>query len=201
MARVPVEVLEELIADAAATRVEKEAVLRDLAAEVAELRQEEDALQAALNRRRAERAIAGGVSLNGHSEGPDEEQLAVDSWATLNRTDAVERAIAGVTLFKKWANPGDIEGVLKARGRNDTRDEIGGATSYLRRQGRIRSLGRGQWVVGSEKASEDTVGAVPSESVPTSEERRTDDAEAGADYHHIPGRHNGDGGNPPSLVE
>jgi len=77
-------------------------------------------------------------------------------WIAMPRTVAVERAIAEVTKSREAASPGDIQNYLNNFGRNDTRDEIGGALAHLNRTSKVESVGRAQWVPAS-KVSVPTV--------------------------------------------
>jgi tyrosyl-tRNA synthetase len=150
MVRVPVDILERLVADAEEARIEKEEAQRLLTEEIAAIRQEEDALKAALHRRLAAESMKSGATSLPPIPLPA-------SWVSMSRADAVEKAIAEVVATADSASPSDIEQVLASHGRNDTRDEIGGATAYLRREFRIHSLGRGQWVLGAGEKSDNDI--------------------------------------------
>jgi hypothetical protein len=67
------------------------------------------------------------------------------NWAALPRTVAVERAIAEITKTQESASPAEIEQLLRGFGRQDDRDQIGGAVAHLNRTEKIRSIGRAQW--------------------------------------------------------
>lgn len=198
---VTVDVLRELLSEAEAARAAAEA-------EVDALRSEESAFRAALQRR-LQGPNPPAPTQPDHSPATSvvskvEFQPRGDDWSSVARTVAVEQAIADITVNGGYASPPEIEQCLANHGRNDNRDEIGGAIAHLNRTGRIHRVARAQWAGGSEpeKTSEGTAPTVPSEEdVPTSEERRTDDEEGSDDHDHVPRWHNGDGGNPPSLAE
>lgn len=68
-----------------------------------------------------------------------------DDWANLSRSWVVLAAVAMLAQEKGFASPGDIQELLAARNRDDSRDLIGAALSYLRTKGEVVSLGRAQW--------------------------------------------------------
>jgi len=201
MVRVPVEMLKSLAAEARQTRSEYEAEMQILSLRIAAVRHEEEALEAAIERRQVEES-ATTVSFDGTTAVVTE--IPASEWGHLSRTEAVLKAIDEYqSKTGGSASPGDIEAVLSKHGRNDSRDQIGGVTAYLRRTKRIHSLGRGRWAVGPAKTSGDSAGTESPEDPGSSpsRERRADDAQAGGGNDHVPGRHHGDGGNPPSLGE
>lgn len=163
---VTVGVLRELLSEAEAARAAAEA-------EVDALRSEESAFRAALQRRlqgpnppaptQSDQSSVSNVVSNA------EFQPRGDDWSSVARTVAVEQAIAEITVNGGYASPPEIERCLVGHGRNDNRDEIGGAIAHLNRTGRIHRVARGQWAGGPEpeKTSDDTAPTVPSESVAT----------------------------------
>jgi hypothetical protein len=147
--------LTELIEDARQSRERVEAELVEAQMAVAllkrqqeELREEEDAYTATLTRRFAdEQGDLPPVDSDSFDLGVD-MPVQID-WRAMPRTNAVERAIAELT--GTWedepASPGGIENFLRQRGRDDDRDAIGGAIAHLNRTGKIRNVGRAQWVI------------------------------------------------------
>ena len=79
------------------------------------------------------------------SESEVEAPVVLDDWGNLSRTFVVQKAVVEILKSKSFASPGDIQELLAARGRNDDRDLIGAALSYLRTKGEIVNLGRAQW--------------------------------------------------------
>jgi len=145
--------LTDLIADANAERKQVDDDLSDalLALEIlktrqAQLREEVDAYTSTLTRRFPD------AQPDLPSVDPSSFDLGVDmpvqvDWVAMPRTVAVERAIGEVTMNKESASPGDIQASLIGHGRNDTRDQIGGAVAHLNRTSRIANLGRAEWVL------------------------------------------------------
>jgi hypothetical protein len=193
---VTLEVWIDLISDTERTRRETEAQLSDAEATVTtltqrlhELREEEKSFRSAMARRFPEAAQ--------HIDEPSaqiaERPGVVESWASMPRTKAVERAIKELHATLPTVGPGDIEEYLKRHGRSDTRDEIGGSTARLNKVGRIHSLGRAQWVPGTGpvKTSGDVAATTPPDSVPTEWAGGDDDAAPPAaiqDHGEDPGR-------------
>jgi chromosome segregation ATPase len=106
-----------------------------------QLRTEQDALEGRMHRLYPDQESA---------EAADEPVQVFVNWQTLTRTDAVFKAIEELSASQSAASPGDIESLLRTRGRNDDRDQIGGATAHLNRNERIHSVGRAQWAIGPE---------------------------------------------------
>jgi hypothetical protein len=146
--------LTELINDARQSREETERELdaaldrvRSLQRRQQELKEEEDAYTATLTRRFPD------AQSDLPAVSPDSYDLGVDmpvqvDWLAMPRTQAVERAIEEITKQKAApASPSEIEAWLRNHGRQDNRDEVGGALAHLNRTSKIRSEGRAQWVI------------------------------------------------------
>jgi len=140
------EVLVDLIKDAETTRASMEAerfttegVLRKLVEAIDEVSSEEHTYRATLRRRFPNYVVEATTKSTDHT---------LELWTNLSRNNAVENAIKEVNAKHATVSPADIEECLKAHGRSDDRDQIGGATAYLNREKRIHSLGRGRWVFG-----------------------------------------------------
>ena len=124
-----------------------EAALKEVATEIAEaegeiakqqerlsrLREEERGLQLFLARHRGDTVP---------SHGP---ATARNPWVAMSRTDAILRVMEATT---EAMSPGDIARALTNQGRTgDTTKNVSGALSYLQKQDKVRSLGRGRWVL------------------------------------------------------
>lgn len=81
-------------------------------------------------------------TLNGLASG----EVPANDWSTVNRIEAVNDAVAYLTLKDGVATPGAIQDFLGQRNRIEKRDNIGAALSYLRKQGRVKNVDRGQWI-------------------------------------------------------
>ena len=71
----------------------------------------------------------------------------IGEWRRLPRTEAIERIFAevGTPLHRT-----DLHERLMLKGRIDSLGALSAALSYLKREGRAQSLGRGRWLVGSQ---------------------------------------------------
>lgn len=74
------------------------------------------------------------------------EPMEFEDWGDLSRADAVLAAIRKLVAIQASASPGEIEAVLHAHHRDDTRVAIGAAIAYLHRTDQVKSFGRAQWV-------------------------------------------------------
>ena len=145
----------DLIDDARKARAEVDVELADTERRVSELRQrqqvlreEEDMYTLTLTRRfPGEQAGLAAVTPESFDSGFD-MPIQLD-WLAMPRTDAVELAIQEITsnVMVDAASPGDIENFLRNRGRDDSREAIGGAIAHLNRTSRIQSVGRAQWAL------------------------------------------------------
>jgi hypothetical protein len=159
---VTVEMLNELIRDAERARdsteaelAEAESTVTTLNQKLMEIREEEKSFRAALARRFPNADAA-----------KEPVPTEPDSWMNVSRTIAVERAIREMNQTFPTVSPGDIETCLARHGRDDDRDEIGGATAYLNKHNRIHSLGRGKWVYGPKPGASNDFGSASSEAEP-----------------------------------
>jgi hypothetical protein len=71
-------------------------------------------------------------------------------WGNLSRTYVVESAVRELTQFGGSTTPEAIEAFLDKRNRNDTRNDISGALSYLRLNNKVHRMERKQWAIGPE---------------------------------------------------
>jgi len=73
-------------------------------------------------------------------------------WAALTRTDAITRVLdeEGGPM-----SPKEITDALLARGRSDKRKLVAAAIQYLKREGRVHSIGYGEWVLGPSVSADD----------------------------------------------
>lgn len=140
---VPIDTLNELIADAeaavkAATDDWREARSRMDAAD-SELR----VLKAILKRRTTE--------IESQIEMLPIETAVVRTgadWEQFARTEAVEQALRDLDGRKAWTSPADIETYLREHGRDDDKDSISGALAHLNRTKRAHRVGYAKWLVG-----------------------------------------------------
>jgi len=73
-------------------------------------------------------------------------KLGENDWTWKPRTDAVSEAVAHLTNTQGYATPLSIQEFLNTRNREESRDLIGAALSYLRTADRVENVARGQWV-------------------------------------------------------
>jgi hypothetical protein len=125
--------LESALADAEAALADAERQLGELRERIEALTVEKRGLELSLARHRGEPAHA--------KEAPKAE----NQWTGMPRTDAIIKVLedADDTL-----SPADIVRKLSAKGREgDTSHNVSAALSYLQGQKKVRSLGRGRWVL------------------------------------------------------
>lgn len=167
--------LRELIQDASENRqrlevayAETEARLEALATELGVWRADEANYRSVLERISPESVPpapeAAAPADLAEVEDEDEELSYLRDWSSLPRTVAVEDAVREVLSYDELASPAAVEHTLRNHRRNDTRDEVGSALSYLSRKKIIYNHGRGQWALTpAEQTSEDTADTVPSD--------------------------------------
>jgi hypothetical protein len=138
--------LQEVLAEVEALLVDTEEQLRRLEEEVASLQAERYGLQLALARRRSGAApgmpVGGAGGAADEAGGPAWEPVP---WPQLSRAEAVYQVLL------EESGPlgrGAITDRLVEVGRvGDDPDSVSAALAYLRRTGRARRAGLGQWVV------------------------------------------------------
>lgn len=81
-------------------------------------------------------------------------ELPTQDWSNLSRSWAIREAVEEITRTKPFASPGDVEDLLASRNRHDDRNVIGAALSYLRKKGQVVLLGRAQWGIPGEEATQ-----------------------------------------------
>ncbi len=148
------ETLLELVNDARDARLalerqiaEIEAKVEELHTQREELEEEEQGYMATLQRRFPQAVPA--------AQQDDDENTLLPGFVTkggvpsMPRTAAVQMAIDVLDEANGHATPAGIEAWLHERGRDDDRDQIGGAIAHLNRTGKIHSVGRGMWKIGA----------------------------------------------------
>lgn len=144
------EVLTELVEDTVAERRAVERRVRDLEAQITDLKEKrEELLKEEEGHRLALARLfpnAAALSAPHGGNGPNTLFPVEQDLSRISRTEAIERAVQALSgATGQPTSPGDVESYLNARNRTDTRDQIGAALSYLRTVGRIERVGRGQW--------------------------------------------------------
>ena len=66
------------------------------------------------------------------------------TWRGYSRVDAVEKVLQEI---EEPLSPADIAVAFSERGRSDTANDISASLAYLKRTGRVISVGRAQWTV------------------------------------------------------
>lgn len=125
--------------------VETEKLLGELKQQHRQLLNEQRVLENVLSRLGV---VAEAVPVGPHSErAGDATGVADEDWSRDGRSDAVLRAVVAIAKSGRPATPGDILELLQAHNRaGDTRDYIGASLAYLNKSGRVKNVGRGQWV-------------------------------------------------------
>jgi hypothetical protein len=136
-----------------------EAALADAEEALDQLSDERQAIDAAMEQRRAE--IVGlrlAIERHGRRTVPSPKVLdlvaaletSLDqatvrtgvTWRSYSRVDAVEKVLQEV---EQPMSPGDITAALSKRGRDDSANDVSASLAYLKRLGRAVNVGRAQW--------------------------------------------------------
>jgi hypothetical protein len=130
--------------DIEAALADNEAALAAAEQELAELTERIDALR--LEKRGLELFVARHRGDQPREAGWDGiKTKPVHPWVPLARTDAILEALETVA---EPLSPGAITDMLTEKGRTgDTPKNVSAALSYLQTQDKVRSLGRGRWVL------------------------------------------------------
>ena len=130
--------------DARTALAEAEREVEAAKEKVEQLRREQHGLELALARHQGQESGLTPNRLIGLA-GEDFEKVRAEREHQMARTDAIQEVMAQTP---EPLSPAEVVGRLRARGRtDDTPHNVSAALSYLQRQGRVRSLGRGQWVL------------------------------------------------------
>lgn len=124
--------------DLEAALADADLALRETTRQLDQLRERVDVLQ--LERRGLELALA----RHQGRPAPDAAQQEDSEWLSLPRTAAILRVMERTD---EPMAPVEITRQLRQFGRTDTGHAVSAALSYLHREDRVRSLGRGQWVL------------------------------------------------------
>ncbi len=140
--------LETALADADAALAVAEQELVELRERIEALTTEKRGLELSLARHRGEPAH------------PKEATKTDNAWTRLARTNAIIKVMEDA---RDPLSPADVVRTLSAVGREgDTSHNVSAALSYLQGQKKVRSLGRGRWVLAETPLpSVDDVGADP----------------------------------------
>lgn len=117
-----------------AAALERAAVLEK---KVAVLREEHASFLAALNRRVP--------AAQTESVREEPEVAETTEWLTMNRTDAVAKALAVVAAVEP-ASPAQVHKYMSDMGRDDGRDLVSAALAHLKRSGRAWRVGYSEWL-------------------------------------------------------
>jgi hypothetical protein len=79
-----------------------------------------------------------------HQRAPDRPPVESNGWDRMPRTQAILKMMS---IVQKPVAPSDLVKHLAGVGRTDDGTEIGAALAYLHQGKKVRSLGRGQWVL------------------------------------------------------
>lgn len=129
------------------------------------LRQEVEALRAALKRRRRgfdpessrhslttlDDLMAEAALLTVRDDDNPWGTSRTDDWSGIPRTDAVERVLRELA-GDDGLSPNEIHSLLQERGRSDVRDHVSAALTHLKNNGRAHRSGRAKWLPGPENA-------------------------------------------------
>ena len=153
------EMLTELIDDTIAARRSVEQRIRDLESQASRLSREREQLlkEEEGHRLTLERLFPHALAAHSSdvaSSGQGSLFPVAEDLSSHSRTDAVEAAVRALSGSDRTASPAEIEAYLRDHSRDDTRDQIGAALSYLRVSGRIDRHGRGQWSAVSDVGGE-----------------------------------------------
>ncbi|HTN57631.1 MAG TPA: hypothetical protein VL043_05145 [Protaetiibacter sp.] len=81
------------------------------------------------------------------SSGDDDATGAIEEdWSDKERLWSIIQAVFAETNRVGHATPASVAEYLAARGRTEDKDNVGAALSYLRKQGTVARVARGQWV-------------------------------------------------------